>query len=166
MSQEQLEHKQKIHDEEVAKLKEEVKKLTAPKVLLSAENPNPAASFPCSSRITPSPPHSRSFLPSFQLFPTSYPRSRSLQAPPKPKKRAGLSGIDLDEGPDAPPISQQLATALRENSTRVLDLVRMQPGLTLRTGTGMHVCPLQLCTVLNHLWLESCLLSVPAMGCR
>ena len=32
--------------------------------------------------------------------------------------------IDLDEGPDAPPISAQIAMALRKNSARVLELFR------------------------------------------
>ena len=52
---------------------------------------------------------------------------------PKPvKAKAGEGGVkpsplgkmDLDEGPDAPPISQQLAAALKKNSARVLDLFR------------------------------------------
>ena len=45
--------------------------------------------------------------------------------PPKPKARKGLLGdIDLDEGPDAPPIKDQLASALRASSGRVMDLLR------------------------------------------
>jgi hypothetical protein len=51
--------------------------------------------------------------------------------PPKPKeppkkKLAGnpLSMLDLDESPDAPPISVQIANALRKNSGKVLDLFR------------------------------------------
>jgi len=43
---------------------------------------------------------------------------------PKPKPKTRLGNLDLDEGPDAPPIAEQLANALRENSTRVLDLFR------------------------------------------
>ena len=35
-----------------------------------------------------------------------------------------LNGLDLDEGPDALPVAQQLADALRKNSARVLDLFR------------------------------------------
>ena len=35
-----------------------------------------------------------------------------------------LSGFDIDESPGAPPISEQLAVALRQNSTRVIDLFR------------------------------------------
>ena len=35
-----------------------------------------------------------------------------------------LGNFDLDEGPNAPPISQQLADALRLNAGRVLDLFR------------------------------------------
>ena len=50
----------------------------------------------------------------------------------KPKKdepkKVGLSAVgknfDLDEGPDAKPISEQLAAALKTNSARVLDLFR------------------------------------------
>jgi len=47
--------------------------------------------------------------------------------PPKPKpvKTNGRTmAIDLDEGPDAPPVAEQLAAALRDNATRVLDLFR------------------------------------------
>ena len=35
-----------------------------------------------------------------------------------------LGQIDLEEGPDAPPIREQIAHALRSNSVRVLDLFR------------------------------------------
>lgn len=52
---------------------------------------------------------------------------KKLTSKPKPKpvrSKGALSGLDLDEGPDAPPIAEQLATALRANSTRVLDLFR------------------------------------------
>ena len=45
----------------------------------------------------------------------------------EPKKSA-FSKIDLDESPGAPPISQQLGTALRQNSTRVMDLFRQVSG--------------------------------------
>ena len=38
--------------------------------------------------------------------------------------RAKSSKIDLDEGPNAPPIQQQIAAALRQNAARVLDLFR------------------------------------------
>jgi len=44
--------------------------------------------------------------------------------PAKPAKKTGILQIDLDEGPLAKPISDQLAEALRSNSTRVLDLFR------------------------------------------
>ena len=44
--------------------------------------------------------------------------------PPPPKKKGPLGDLDLDEGPNAPPIGEQLASALRANSTRVLDLFR------------------------------------------
>ena len=49
------------------------------------------------------------------------PPAKRLEARGKPSP---LGNFDLDEGPDAPPISQQLADALRKNSTRVLDLFR------------------------------------------
>ena len=39
-------------------------------------------------------------------------------------KQGVLGKIDLDEGADAPPISEQLATALRASSGKVLDLFR------------------------------------------
>ena len=44
----------------------------------------------------------------------------------KPDVGAGqpLLSIDLDEGPDAKPVSEQLAAALRANATRVLDLFK------------------------------------------
>ena len=74
---EESERKSKADDAEIRKLKDEIKRLTAP------------------------PPK---------------------KEPPPPKKPKGL--IDLDESPDAPPIADQLANALRENSTRVLDLFR------------------------------------------
>jgi len=47
---------------------------------------------------------------------------RRLKEEKAPKKKSGL--IDLDESPGAPPYAEQIATALRENSTRVLDLFR------------------------------------------
>lgn len=43
---------------------------------------------------------------------------------PSAKGSSPLGLIDLDEGPDAKPISEQLADALRKNATRVLDLFR------------------------------------------
>jgi len=56
---------------------------------------------------------------------------KKLPSPKEPlKKKMPAAGtfapgmIDLDEGPDAPPYAEQLATALRENSARVLDLFR------------------------------------------
>ena len=42
----------------------------------------------------------------------------------KEKKPGILGGMDLDEGPDAPPVSVQIGEALRKNATRVLDLFR------------------------------------------
>jgi hypothetical protein len=39
-------------------------------------------------------------------------------------RRAGQSSIDLDEGPDARPVSEQLAEALRSSSGKVVDLFR------------------------------------------
>ena len=45
--------------------------------------------------------------------------------PKKTERRQGQSiHLDLDEGPDAPPIGVQLASALRSQSARVLDLFR------------------------------------------
>jgi hypothetical protein len=49
---------------------------------------------------------------------------KRLTPPPKKRVPKKLGSIDLDEGPDAPPIAQQLASALRANSARVLDLFR------------------------------------------
>jgi len=72
---EELTRKERTSAEEVARLKEEVKRLTAP-------------------------------------------------PPKKEPKKSSYSKIDLDESPGAPPISQQLGTALRQNSTRVMDLFR------------------------------------------
>ena len=42
----------------------------------------------------------------------------------KPARKGVLGEIDLDEGPDAPPISEQLASALRASAGRVMDLLR------------------------------------------
>ena len=39
-------------------------------------------------------------------------------------KTSVLGKMDIDEGPDAPPIGVQLASALRSQSARVLDLFR------------------------------------------
>ena len=45
--------------------------------------------------------------------------------PPKAKKGTSILGrIDIDESPGAPPMTEQIATALRVNSARVLDLFR------------------------------------------
>ena len=52
---------------------------------------------------------------------------KKLEPKPKPKPVTSsgvLGAIDLDEGPDAPPISAQIADALRNSSGRVLDLFR------------------------------------------
>ena len=50
---------------------------------------------------------------------------KKAEAEAKKKKSAGpLGSFDLDEGPGAPPISEQIAMALRKNSARVLDLFR------------------------------------------
>ena len=51
---------------------------------------------------------------------------RAKLAAQKGKKRASttLGKIDLDEGPDAPPIQLQIAAALRQNAGKVLDLFR------------------------------------------
>jgi len=48
----------------------------------------------------------------------------SPQADTKKFGSSPLGNIDLDEGPDALPISQQIGNALRKNSTRVMDLFR------------------------------------------
>ena len=47
-------------------------------------------------------------------------------APPADRKKTSsvLGNFDLDESPGAPPVSQQLANALRANAGRVLDLFR------------------------------------------
>jgi len=45
-------------------------------------------------------------------------------AKPTKKGSSTLGKIDLDEGPDAPPIQQQIAAALRRNAGKVLDLFR------------------------------------------
>jgi hypothetical protein len=47
-----------------------------------------------------------------------------LVSPAKPGAGGPLGGIDLDEGPDAPPISEQIGDALRKNATRVIELFR------------------------------------------
>ena len=58
------------------------------------------------------------------------PSKVSAQSPPitkdreKKGKRSVLGAIDLDEGPDAAPISEQIATALRASAGRVMDLFR------------------------------------------
>jgi len=44
--------------------------------------------------------------------------------PPKRPKSSTIFKLDLDEGPGSRPISEQLASALRANSGRVLDLFR------------------------------------------
>ena len=60
------------------------------------------------------------------------PSKATLKPPPveppaaKPTKKGSntLGKIDLDEGPDAPPIQLQIAAALRQNAGKVLDLFR------------------------------------------
>ena len=49
---------------------------------------------------------------------------KRLTALPPKKKKEPKQWLDLDEGPDAPPVSEQLATALKQNATRVVDLFR------------------------------------------
>ena len=49
---------------------------------------------------------------------------KRLSVKPEKKVKKPKPMIDLDESPGAPPISEQLAGALRENATRVLDLFR------------------------------------------
>ena len=48
------------------------------------------------------------------------------QKSPSPKKKgtSPLGNLDLDEGPNAKPIAEQLGEALRKHATRVLDLFR------------------------------------------
>jgi len=52
------------------------------------------------------------------------PKPKPTPPPEKKKKTSPLGDLDLDEGPDAPPISQQLAAALRKSAGKVLDLFR------------------------------------------
>jgi hypothetical protein len=51
---------------------------------------------------------------------------KKMELPPPPKKKGGspLGNFDLDEGPDALPISVQLANALKKGAGKVLDLFR------------------------------------------
>jgi hypothetical protein len=51
---------------------------------------------------------------------------KKMELPPHPKKKGGspLGNFDLDEGPDALPISVQLANALKKGAGKVLDLFR------------------------------------------
>jgi hypothetical protein len=51
---------------------------------------------------------------------------KKVELPPPPKKKGGspLGNVDLDEGPDALPISVQLANALKKGAGKVLDLFR------------------------------------------
>lgn len=46
------------------------------------------------------------------------------EAEGKKKGSSVLGTIDLDEGPDAPPITEQIAAALRANAGKVMDLFR------------------------------------------
>lgn len=52
---------------------------------------------------------------------SSSPRNQKLGGP---RVVGQLAGIDLDEGPDAKPISEQLADALRSSASKVVDLFR------------------------------------------
>ena len=57
------------------------------------------------------------------------PKRQSVSLPKTSPTAAGraanpLAGIDLDESPDAPPISEQLKEALKKNAGKVLDLFR------------------------------------------
>ena len=51
------------------------------------------------------------------ISPVEGPRSGS-------RKSTALGNIDLDEGPDAAPITEQIAMALRKNAGKVMDLFR------------------------------------------
>ena len=52
------------------------------------------------------------------------PKKVELPLPPKKKGGSPLGNVDLDEGPDALPISVQLANALKKGAGKVLDLFR------------------------------------------
>jgi len=49
---------------------------------------------------------------------------QKVEEPPKRKGTSVLGKIDIDESPDALPITEQIASALRENAARVIDLFR------------------------------------------
>lgn len=57
-------------------------------------------------------------------------KPKAAKSPPREKEKpvkkgsSALGKIDLDEGPDAPPITQQIAAALRHNAGKVMDLFR------------------------------------------
>jgi len=51
-------------------------------------------------------------------------KAKPPEEPPKKKGTSVLGKIDIDEGPDAPPITEQIASALRSSAGRVLDLFR------------------------------------------
>jgi len=52
------------------------------------------------------------------------PSKKSMEAEGKKKGTSVLGMIDLDEGPDAAPITEQIAAALRANAGKVMDLFR------------------------------------------
>ena len=51
--------------------------------------------------------------------PKSPPKPKPEPKPDKKKVSSALGKIDLDEGPDAPPITEQIAKALRANAGKV-----------------------------------------------
>ena len=61
-------------------------------------------------------------LPTIVKKPASKKQTEAKQSTRKGSRALGK--IDLDEGPDAPPIQQQIAAALRRNAGKVLDLFR------------------------------------------
>ena len=84
-----------------------------------------AALYHC-SYLQPTQPITRT------LGPYAYTRrTRTRQRPPSVLQRMGrdagngpLGDFDLDESPDAPPVSEQIVTALMANAGKVLDLFR------------------------------------------
>ena len=72
-------------------------------------------------------------MPPSRVMPNVRRTSLSVNPSREPSPDAGkrvsredepLGDIDLDEGPDAPPISQQIKAALTKNSARVIDLFK------------------------------------------
>jgi hypothetical protein len=51
-------------------------------------------------------------------------KAKPVKKPPPPTKPSPLGNLDLDESPDAPPISEQLGAALKKSAMRVMELFR------------------------------------------